>query len=269
MKRYFEELEEYAALDLSLNVRNTLIFCFHSLQIHQEEVKLLEKQIYIAVENIPAISEALGYIEAMPGMQTLSKISVLVEVGMINRFPKAGDVAVYAGIAPRGGTSGIHKKEDTTEKTVVKDRPNKKCNRILKTLLVRAVGVIFRMCDDKKDVDDICRYASRFPNRKKDYFKKAFKVAAKWIRKLFFCLTHKKRYDPLVGLDNNISSTKKSRSYRLKKKNREFYQRNRAMRYKIENIYEILGKMGISTKVLNELRNNYALQEQLGGITSG
>ena len=86
MKRYFSELDKYAALNLSHEVRRTLKFCFHSLQIHQEEVKMLEKQIFSLVESMPSFSKALSYIEAMPGMRTLSRISLLAEIGNINRF---------------------------------------------------------------------------------------------------------------------------------------------------------------------------------------
>ena len=125
-------------MDLSISTRNTLIFCFHSLQIHQEEVKLLEKQIYSVLEHIPVINSSLQLIEGMPGMQALSKITILAEIGTIDRFPNAGDVAVYSGIAPRGGTSGIDDEKDSNEKTVQTDRPNKKCNRIL--LQLQAFG---------------------------------------------------------------------------------------------------------------------------------
>jgi transposase len=269
MKRYFDELDKYNEINLPAATRHLLIFCFHSLRIHQEEIHLVEKQIYQLIDQMPQIKNSLTLIESMPGMQSMSKISLLAELGSISRFPTAGDVAVYAGIAPRGGTSGIKKEKDTHEKQVVQDRPNRKCNRILKTLFVRCAGVIFRMSAQNKDSDDICRYASRFPDRKKLYFKKAFKVAAKWIRKMFFCLTHRRPYDPLVGLDKTVHAKKKSRNYRLRKKTREFYERNRAMKHKLAHIYDRLKQLGVAPEVIQQLQTEYGILPQGGGIKHG
>ena len=269
LKRYFNELDFYKKLNLPRGIRNTLLFCFNSLLIHQQEVKILEKQIYTEFEAIESLNMSLKYIEAMPGMQTFSKISLLVELGDIRRFPTAGDVAVYSGIAPRGGTSGIEDKHETKEKIVQKDKPNSNCNRILKLLVIRAAGVIFRTCEAKKNVDDIARYASRFTNLKKEYFKKAFKVAAKWIRKMFYCLTHAVSYDPLAGLNIPESGKKQTRTFRITRVKRAMYERNRALKYEINTIYDVMEKMGIEQEIINGIRTKCKLSTAMEGKIIG
>lgn len=266
MKRYFNDLKKYEDLDLPKGTRNLLIFCFHSLMIHEEEINLLEKQIFEVVESLPKFTEMLRFIEPMPGTQELSRISLLAEIGDIKRFPTAGDVAVYAGIAPRGGTSGLENKNSTQEKQVKRDRPNRKCNRYLKNILIQAARTILRMREDKRDVDDICRYACRFPKQKDRYFKHLFKIAAKWIRKLFYCLINRKIYNPLIGLQDNNPVKKRTRHLRLKKLKREMYHRSMVMKHKIANIYDQMAKMGIAEEVINKIRGECEIKTYIGGV---
>lgn len=187
-----------------------LIFNYRSLKIHQKEIKILEKMILETAESIPYLMKSSDLIKSMPGLQQLSKITMLVELGNGTRFPTAGDVAVYSGIAPREGTLGIANQQIKKEKVVKKDWPNRKCNRMLKRLFIRKAAVFHRINEKHRKTDDICRYAGHLQDQNILYFKKVFKIAGKWIRKLYHCLIHQVYYNPLVGLEITPQKIRKS-----------------------------------------------------------
>jgi transposase len=269
MKKYFTELYEYAFFNPTEELRELLRFSFHSLAVHIQEIHLIEKQIYQTMEKLDSFKQAVLLLDVIPGMQTMSKISFIAEVGNIHRFPTAGDLLVYAGIAPRGGSSGITDLNDPKEKVVAKDHPNRKCNRVLKMILVRAAGTIFRMCESRKTADDICRYATRFDGSSKQYFKHAFKVAAKLGRKLYYCLDRQIGYDPLYGLQNDPVGKRKNRSYRKRKQSRELYSRNHILNQNVEEIYGILEKMGVGSQVIQKCRDILQISPKKEGVSHG
>ena len=64
---------------------------------------------------------------SLPGVGCRTAVTMLVEISGIDRFPNAGHLAVYAGVAPRTHRSGTSIKEANTTGTAVTPDSNAPC----------------------------------------------------------------------------------------------------------------------------------------------
>lgn len=156
----------------------------------------MERDVELQARRVPGIPVQVARLEGVPGLGHLETLSLLAELVDVERFPGARHLLVYAGIAPRGGTSGVGELGGTVEKVVARDVPNKQCNRYLKRTLVRAATVILRTCTRTTREDDLYEYARALKARPGVKFMKlVFKVAAKLGRVLYHVLACAVAYD--------------------------------------------------------------------------
>jgi len=72
----------------------------------EQQIQHLEKQIHQAIRQDPALSQAYQLLDTIPGLGKTTIPILLAEIGRIDRFGSAGQLACYAGITPKLHQSG-------------------------------------------------------------------------------------------------------------------------------------------------------------------
>jgi len=95
----------------------------------EEHIKVCEKQIEAIIEETPAMK----LLKTLPGVGSILAIAIAIEIGQIDRFPSAQNLASYAGTVPRIKESGGRTRFGKVRSDV---------NRYLKWALIEAANVI-------------------------------------------------------------------------------------------------------------------------------
>jgi transposase len=95
----------------------------------KERIKECEKQIEKIIEETPAMRQLM----TIPGVGPILAIVIAMEIGQINRFPRAENLASYAGTVPRIKESGGKIRYGRVRPDV---------NRYLKWALIEAANVV-------------------------------------------------------------------------------------------------------------------------------
>ena len=172
-------------------------------------VEGLLNKLLDADENL---QKRVSFIVPIPGISTVSALSILAEIEDISRFSSYKKFLNYAGLAPT-----IH---DTGESRRT-GRINRKSNKFLRTAFYSAGGSIAKTVKQRSDLKDYAgRMQARYGKGKLIYFKIAVKVA----RTVYSILKNGKWYNPThesLKLDSPLKNlpitTKiknKSRSFR-------------------------------------------------------
>jgi len=109
--------------------RKTLDFLLDELEQRQTSLGLLDQRIERRAEQ-PDIEEAVRCLRAFRGVDTLTAVSVVAELGDPRRFRSARQVAAYCGIVPSEHSSGLKVKRGAITRAG---------NARLRRLLVEAV----------------------------------------------------------------------------------------------------------------------------------
>ena len=245
-------------------LKDLVLFEFRGLFARLSELTLLEKRVIAKSKSVPWLREGLNILKTLPGLTLLSQIVLLVEIGVVDRFPTEGHFLSYCGIACRGGTSGVRVRGDREEKVVEKDRPNRRCNPILKRTLVTAGKSILNNArsGNKGDLYD---YALKVKGKNIGYFKRVFKVAAKLGRKVYHCLKTGEVYDNFV--ENGVTPEKEQfLVQKTKRRNANTKTRaNKCKKASWEDVYGYLKELGVEAGVLNDIRSLRASSSLLKG----
>ncbi len=268
--KFWMSIENWKDVTLTEHVRHHLQFLLGKLMSLLEFQKLIEKQIVQSVEICPTIKTGMELIHTLPGCKYLSRIALLSEIGVISRFRNARAFLSYCGIAPSGKTSGVENIGDTTEKTVIKDHPNQKCNRRLKLILLTAARAILRSKETEESGNDLEIYAMQIKHKNPFALKRHFKVAAKLGRKLFICL----KTDQIF--DSNYESRdlkKKIERTQQKMKNRQYSEKfwlKQRMNTSWASIEQSLISLGIKAPLISRFAQNLLEETNspAGGIES-
>ena len=124
------------------------------------------------------------------GVGFYTALTVLAEIGDVERFPDSDSIVSYSGLAPRVSQSG------TTCRlgSITKAGPHH-----LRWVLVEAIHSHLRYCKDK-DVCKLCKFYRRV-SRRRGKHKAAVAGAAKLLRIMYWMLKMKEPYRP-QGLDS-------------------------------------------------------------------
>lgn len=189
------DLQLWIDFDPPQEARHLLFFLFQRLALAQCDLQAVEYQIQIVFRSEVELNRQAHLIIDAPGMGEFGALEFISEIGDTERFSSAGSLLVYAGIAPKGGTSGVKVIGERDEKVVEQDHPNPRCNRRLKFILVNAAKIIARMANNGTKIhDDLIVYAKKVLKLKIKYYKKLFKIAAKLGRCLYTCLKNNTFY---------------------------------------------------------------------------
>jgi hypothetical protein len=195
-----------------------------------------------------------------------SAISLITEIGDLSRFQNSSKFLAYCGIAPSGGTSGRETLNAKSEKIVTKDRPNRKCNPILKLMLLQAAGNSIGVAIKGFETNDIVSYAKKMIVTSKTYFKQEFKVAAKLGRKIFHCLKDQQPYLPYLEATTPKTHPKINRIQRLKRHYQQLDLRFTELEQQWLIIYTQLRDLGVEESHIQSLGQYFPrIQTILGG----
>lgn len=103
----------------------------HSIDQLEEKIEAIERRIHEALKTTPEIR----LLRTIPGLGPILAPLVWLEIGQIDRFPRAEHLASYAGLVPRIIASGGHVRHGGTCRNV---------NHYLKWAFVEAANVAIR-----------------------------------------------------------------------------------------------------------------------------
>jgi transposase len=127
-KRGKKELEKNLGL-LPPHSRFSVERLLEQLEVVQQQIRLFEERIKVAFSS----SQNLENLQTLPGVGLVLSVVILLEVGEINRLPRASQFAAYAGSTPRVHASGDKVRYGQVRSDV---------NRYLKWAFVEAANVI-------------------------------------------------------------------------------------------------------------------------------
>lgn len=261
-KELLDSILPWKVFDPPLDMRKVLFFEFCQLNIREKELELLESNLTCLLQASPELKKQCALIEEMPGLGWPNSACLILEIGEIERFSTMGRFVVYCGIGPVGGSSGAPELGSSEEKTVQKDRPNRKCNPILKRILMQAAMVNFKQARLGRTTNVITRYAARFPNEKKFRVKYRFKVAAKMTRQLYHCLIHNERFNDQGQDLSQVSPKHHSHNERIRRKIRQLERTQSELKLAWKQIFDQLNLMGIDPQILEAFQTEIGLQEE-------
>jgi len=193
-KKVRDQIAPWGTVVLGEAGRQILLSLLRDLAVMAELEKLAEGRVETQAREHAEIEKSASALVEFPGLGYLESLGLLAEIGDVARFPSAGHLLVYAGIAPSGGTSGVSTLGATVETVVAQDVPNKKCNKRLKGTLTRIAVTILRDCVRTQRDDDLYLYARELRGENMAKKKRIFKVAAKVGRKLYHVLATGESY---------------------------------------------------------------------------
>lgn len=206
------QLVPWGAVTLSEDARQLILPLVRDLAVADELVTLAEARLEARARSIEWVQAATGALLEFPGIGHVECLNLLTEIGCVSRFPSAGHLLVYAGIAPRGGTSGVDDINATEEKVVEPDVPNRMCNKRLKKALTQVAVAILRNCTRTDRKDDLYLYARAIREQPLKKKKRIFKVAAKVGRKLYHLLTTGEQYCGSTERGSQVATAGERRS---------------------------------------------------------
>jgi transposase len=257
-----ELIGPWKGFDPPLDMRKMVYFEFCQLTIRMTELDLMETEITRLIKADPEFRKQMTLIEEIPGLGWINSVCLLLEIGDIRRFATMGRFVVYCGIGPAGGSSGAPQLGSAEEKVVQKDKPNRKCNPVLKRILTQAAMVNFKQARLGRTTNDITRYAAKFPEDKKQRLKYRFKVAAKMTRQLYHCLLNQERFSDQGDFVVQVSSKRNSHNERIRRKIRRLEQRQGELKQAWTQIFDQLMAMGIDTQSLEHLQEACFMKEE-------
>lgn len=102
------------------------------------EVAALEARIDTLLEQLPAFAEAVERLDTLPGVNRTAALTIVAQIGVeMERFPTAGHLTAWAGLAPGNNETGGKQRATTTRKG----------NRHLRRVLVQAAWAAARKRD--------------------------------------------------------------------------------------------------------------------------
>jgi len=75
------------------------------LDYHQEELKELDREL-LEIAKTPEYAERVGWLRCLKGVDVLTAMVLLVEIGDFRRFPTAKSLMSYLGLTPEESSSG-------------------------------------------------------------------------------------------------------------------------------------------------------------------
>lgn len=156
-----------------------------ALQIHVDEMLFLKEKTLKVYKEIIALSRSDHYVQnvkllkTIPGIGTLSAMTLLTELGDIARFKKASHLHSYCGITPNCHSSG--------EKIIV-GQMTRRGNAIVKTILIESAWTAVR-----KDPALLFYYKQQLP--KMNANKAIVKVTRKLLNRIRYVLNTRKEYE--------------------------------------------------------------------------
>jgi transposase len=260
------EFLKYKEFNPCPEVRAMILLQFQLLTIRTSEREAIEAIIHHQIQNDPEFSAQIALLEQVPGLGVFSAISLITEIGDLSRFQNSSKFLAYCGIAPSGGTSGRETLNAKSEKIVTKDRPNRKCNPILKLMLLQAAGNSIGVAIKGFETNDIVSYAKKMIVTSKTYFKQEFKVAAKLGRKIFHCLKDQQPYLPYLEATTPKTHPKINRIQRLKRHYQQLDLRFTELEQQWLIIYTQLRDLGVEESHIQSLGQYFPrIQTILGG----
>lgn len=107
LRRKRELLEQALVGELRDHHRFMLVHLLSQLDFLDEELVVLDRRIELLLERQPELAEAATRLDGIPGVSRLVAVLLLAEVGAdVRRFPTAGHLAAWAGLAPGNKETG-------------------------------------------------------------------------------------------------------------------------------------------------------------------
>ncbi|MBO4532642.1 MAG: IS110 family transposase [Treponema sp.] len=106
-----------------------------------QRVKTLDKKLE-ELQETEEIKDKVRALKCISGINTLTAMTLITEVGDFNRFKTAGHFASYTGLCPGSHSSGL-----TDRSTGI----TKQGNRIIRRLLIESAKAIRRSCPQKSE----------------------------------------------------------------------------------------------------------------------
>ena len=123
----------------------------HSIDQLEEKIEVIEHRIAVALKTSPEIR----LLRTIPGLGPILAPLVWLEVGDVERFPRAEHLASYAGLVPRIIASGGHIRHGSTCRNV---------NHYLKWAFVEAANCAIRIKAHREDHIGLL-YQRLYPNK--------------------------------------------------------------------------------------------------------
>jgi transposase IS116/IS110/IS902 family protein len=231
-------------------------------------IEMMEAALLRQIENEPKLQLKLELLEECNGVGIFTALGIILESGNIDRFHSVSHYLSYCGIGPSEGTSGYLDENSEQEKIVSQATPNPHSNRELKLLFVGATGSILRaskeQCDKTIQNNDMLRYSERYINDKRIKMKLKFKIAAKLARRVYYCLKHNLKYDPILEYSRSqiysgIGENKVQKRLPKRKRQAWAYKKLSRMHVDVDVIMGRLQLWGDDDKRIALIRNDFKL----------
>jgi len=146
-----------------------------------EQIKILEKQIFQLIRSNKALWESYDIVTSIVGIGKVTACELIIKTGNFKRITTARTAASYAGVCPFPNSSG---------KMVKKSRVSPLADKSLKSLLFMCA------CSAVKHNKEYYLYFSKKSLDKKQYYLIMNNVANKLLRTIYALIESGKRFDP-------------------------------------------------------------------------
>lgn len=147
-------------------------------------METLEERIEIISNELEDIAEEIGeakLLMTVPGIGYFSALTILAEIGDIERFPDPEKLCSYTGLVPK-----VHQSGDKKRLGGIK----KKSDKLLRWVLIESVWTHIRCADSK-----ISKYYHR-KKKEKDSKRAAIAAARKMLTAIYYMLKRGEEYRP-------------------------------------------------------------------------
>jgi transposase len=233
-----KQLAPWGSVTINEEGRQLILPMVRDLAVSEELLKLTEARLELRAHDNESVQAAARSLLEFPGIGHVECLNLLAEIGNVARFPTAGHLLVYAGIAPRGGTSGVQEIGSAEETVVEQDAPNRMCSKRLKNAFNQVAVAILRNCNRTDREDDLYHYARAIrvhPMKKKQRINK---VAAKVGRKLYHLLTTGEQYCGTKEQGTQVATAEERHSRASAQRQR--YRKEREARVLADRKVEVL-----------------------------